>query len=80
MDIRDIASVAGVSHGLVQRYCGTREQMIAEIVRQEVEGATTPFVPGSLQSEPDGPVRNDVLVDGARPAERTSSDVLMLMQ
>ena len=35
--IRDIASAAGVSHGLVQRYCGTREQMIAEIVRQEVE-------------------------------------------
>jgi len=35
--IRDIASAAGVSHGLVQRHCGTREQMIAEIVRQEVE-------------------------------------------
>ena len=36
--IRDIASAARVSHGLVQRYCGTREQMIAEIVRQEIEG------------------------------------------
>jgi AcrR family transcriptional regulator len=35
--IREIASAAGVSHGLVKRYCGTREQMIAEIVRQEVE-------------------------------------------
>jgi AcrR family transcriptional regulator len=28
--IREIASAAGVSHGLVQRYCGTREQMIAK--------------------------------------------------
>ena len=126
--IRDIASAAGVSHGLVQRYCGTREQMIAQIVRQEVErfsvsaptvptraspdefedlrellkagmhrfeeyaprpgageclrqrepvrirdnvplvnGGRDRGVPGSLQSEPEGPVRNDVFVGGARP-------------
>jgi AcrR family transcriptional regulator len=36
VSVRDIAAAAGVSHGLVQRYCGTREQMLAEIVRQEV--------------------------------------------
>ena len=36
VSIRDIAEAAGVSHGLVQRYFGTREQMIAEIIRQEV--------------------------------------------
>ena len=43
--IRDIASAAGFSHGLVQRYFGTREQMIAEIVRQEVERFTAAPAP-----------------------------------
>ena len=37
VSIRDIADAAGVSHGLVQRYFGTREQMIAEIIRQEID-------------------------------------------
>ena len=41
VSIRDIAEAAGVSHGLVQRYFGAREQMIAEIIRQEVEAFTT---------------------------------------
>lgn len=34
--IRDIAKAAGVSHGLVQRYFGTREEMVAAIVHAEV--------------------------------------------
>jgi AcrR family transcriptional regulator len=34
--IRDIARAAGVSHGLVQRYFGTREEMVAAIVHAEV--------------------------------------------
>lgn len=34
--IRDIAQAAGVSHGLVQRYFGTREQMVAGILQEEV--------------------------------------------
>jgi AcrR family transcriptional regulator len=38
VSIRDIAAEAGVSHGLVQRYFGTREQMISEIIRQEIAG------------------------------------------
>ena len=52
--IRDIASAAGVSHGLVQRYFGTREQMIAEIVRQEVElfsGVAPPLPKGTSPDE-----------------------------
>lgn len=36
--IRDIARAAGVSHGLVQRYFGTRDEMLAEIVHAEVNG------------------------------------------
>lgn len=36
--IRDIAKAAGVSHGLVQRYFGTREEMLADIVHAEVNG------------------------------------------
>ena len=51
--IRDIASAAGVSHGLVQRYCGTREQMIAEIVRQEVERFSVSAPPVPRRASPD---------------------------
>lgn len=51
--IRDIASAAGVSHGLVQRYCGTREQMIAEIVRQEVERLSVSPPPVPKRASPD---------------------------
>lgn len=45
--IREIAAAAGVSHGLVQRYCGTRDQMVAGILKEEVErfvavGASAP--------------------------------------
>jgi AcrR family transcriptional regulator len=52
--IREIASAAGVRHGLVQRYCGTREQMIAEIVRQEIEGfsAVVPRAPARAARRP----------------------------
>ena len=35
--VRDIAEAAQVSHGLVQRYFGTREQMVEGIIRQEIE-------------------------------------------
>lgn len=51
--IRDIAAAAGVSHGLVQRYCGTREQMIAAIVREEIEGfsALLPPAPAGAPSD-----------------------------
>jgi AcrR family transcriptional regulator len=34
---RDIAKAAGVSHGLVQHYFGTRDQMIAAIIQNEIE-------------------------------------------
>lgn len=37
VSIRDIAKEAGVSHGLVQQYFGTREQMIAGIIQHEIE-------------------------------------------
>ena len=34
---RDIAAAAGVSHGLVQQYFGTRDHMIAAIIQHEIE-------------------------------------------
>jgi AcrR family transcriptional regulator len=51
--IRDIAAAAGVSHGLVQRYCGTREQMIAAIVRQEIELFSMVMPPAPAGTSPD---------------------------
>jgi AcrR family transcriptional regulator len=35
--VRDIAAQAGVTHALVHRYFGTKEEMIAEILRREVQ-------------------------------------------
>lgn len=37
VSIRDIATAAGVSHGLVQQYFGTREEMIAGIIKREID-------------------------------------------
>lgn len=35
--IRDIAKAAGVSHGLVQQYFGTRARLVAAIIENEIE-------------------------------------------
>ena len=37
VSIRDIAKAAGVSHGLVQQYFGTRRHMVAAIIQDEIE-------------------------------------------
>lgn len=37
VSVRDIASAAGVTHPLVHRYFGTKQQMVAEILRREIE-------------------------------------------
>ncbi len=43
VSIRDIAEAAGVSHGLVQHHFGTREQLVAAVIRSEIdEFAATP--------------------------------------
>ena len=35
----DIAAAAGVTHALVHRYFGTKEEMVAEILRREIGSA-----------------------------------------
>ena len=43
VSIRDIAQAAGVSHGLVQHHFGTREELVAAVIRSESDGfAATP--------------------------------------
>ena len=37
VSLRDIASEAGVSHGLIQQYFGTREDMVAAIIKGEID-------------------------------------------
>jgi len=57
VSVRDIASAAGVTHPLVHRYFGTKQQMVAEILRREMEivgpvrgvGPAAPLAP-SLES------------------------------
>ena len=72
VSIRDIAAAAGVSHGLVQRYCGTREQMIAEIVREEIEGFLA-VMPKETLGTPPGE-RLDVLRDMLKVSMRRLQD------
>lgn len=46
--LRDIAAAAGVSHGLIQQYFGTREEMVAAIIRREID-AVMSAPPGNLR-------------------------------
>jgi AcrR family transcriptional regulator len=44
--VRDIAADAGVTHALVHRYFGTKEEIVSEIIRREVLAASrTPVAP-----------------------------------
>lgn len=36
VSVREIAAAAGVNHALVHRYCGTKDEMVREILRAEV--------------------------------------------
>ena len=46
VSIRDIAKAAGVSHGLVQQYFGTRARMVAAIIEHEIEEFGKLIAPG----------------------------------
>jgi AcrR family transcriptional regulator len=39
VSVRDIAAEAGVTHALVHRYFGTKEEMVGEILRREIQAA-----------------------------------------
>jgi AcrR family transcriptional regulator len=39
VSVRDVASEAGVTHGLVHHYFGTKEELTAEVIRSEVASA-----------------------------------------
>ena len=53
VSIRDIAAAAGVSHGLVQHHFGTREQLVAAIIRDEIDrfAATARALPADATTE-----------------------------
>lgn len=50
VSIRDIAAAAGVSHGLVQQYFGTREKMVASIIKQEIDTVLAAIPPVSTET------------------------------
>jgi AcrR family transcriptional regulator len=37
VSLRDIAAAAGVSHGLIQQYFGARDELVAEIIKREID-------------------------------------------
>jgi len=54
VSIRDIAAAAGVSHGLVQHHFGTRSDLVAAIIGQEVAAfAADPWTPPPLAAAKD---------------------------
>lgn len=57
VSIRDIAKAAGVSHGLVQQYFGTRARMVAAIIANEIEEFGKLNPPGEAGA-PDGALGN----------------------
>jgi AcrR family transcriptional regulator len=53
VSVRDIAAWAGVTHALVHRYFGTKEEILGEIVRREVEAASAlPVAPDMAELDP----------------------------
>lgn len=60
--VRDIAAQAGVTHALVHRYFGTKEEVVAEILRREMQAASAiPVVTGLSAVDPLEVVRRMVL-------------------
>ena len=55
--IRDIAKAAGVSHGLVQQYFGTRARMVAGIIESEIADFGKLMPPGEVDRK-DCPLEN----------------------
>lgn len=47
VSLRDIAAAASVSHGLIQQYFGTRDDMVAAIIKREIDAVmSAPAVTG----------------------------------
>jgi AcrR family transcriptional regulator len=60
--VRDIAAEAGVTHALVHRYFGTKEGMVAEILRREVQAASAlSLAPDAGSADPAEVVRRMLL-------------------
>lgn len=54
VSIRDVAAAAGVSHGLVQHHFGTRSDLVAAIIGQEVAAfAADPWTPAPIAAGAD---------------------------
>jgi AcrR family transcriptional regulator len=51
VSIRDIARAAGVSHGLVELYFGTRKRLIAAIIRSEIEDFQRQVLPSEAAAD-----------------------------
>jgi AcrR family transcriptional regulator len=76
VSIRDIAEAAGVSHGLVQQYFGTREQMIAAIIQNEIEEFDKRFSPVGRES---AEATLDRVRDGLRTGRARFHDYAVLI-
>jgi AcrR family transcriptional regulator len=62
VSIRDIAQAAGVSHGLVRHHFGTREELVAVVVRSEIDGfaAAPQALPARATSADLEPLREEL--------------------
>lgn len=53
VSVRDVAKEAGVTHGLVHHYFGTKEQLTAEVIKSEVARGADVLVTNPIDASPD---------------------------
>jgi AcrR family transcriptional regulator len=53
VSVRDVAGAAGVTHGLVHHYFGTKEQLITEVIRNEVTSNAGVLLSNPISASPD---------------------------
>jgi AcrR family transcriptional regulator len=76
VSVRDVAAAAGVTHGLVHHYYGTKEQLIEEVVRHEVASGAEVLITNPIDASEDSlAVMRRVL--RCFLTERTSSALLI---
>jgi AcrR family transcriptional regulator len=67
VSVRDVAAAAGVTHALVHRYFGSREQLVASVIRREIENAAVALADRAGTMDPFDALREMVryaLTDG----------------
>jgi AcrR family transcriptional regulator len=53
VSVRDVAKAAGVTHGLVHHYFGTKERLVAEVIKEEIASGANVLATNPISASPD---------------------------